>query len=126
AADAAGLHAAERGRQVADVLGVDPDHASVELAREAVRPGDVAGPEVGGEAVVDVVGDGQRLGLVVEGQRDQHGPEDLLPGDAHGPGGSGEQRGAHVAAFRGAARGQPGALLLAALEVAAHLGYVLG
>src|SRR5690606_33157573 len=126
AAYAAGLHATERRRQVADVVRVDPDHAGVELAREAVGPRHVVRPQVGGEAVVDVVGDPQGLGFAIEGERHEYRPEDLLPGDAHAGQRAAEQRGAQVLPVASAAGQQPGAFAPAALEVVADLGAVLG
>src|SRR6478609_11386268 len=47
-------------------VGVDPDSAEVEPARHPQGTGVVAGPDARGERVLDVVGPGQRLGLVAE------------------------------------------------------------
>src|SRR4051794_37252945 len=49
AAVAAPLDAAERRLGGGGPVGVDPDRAGVELPRDRVRPGDVLGPEAGGE-----------------------------------------------------------------------------
>src|SRR5687768_16980686 len=78
AADSARLHATERRRQVAIVLGVDPDHARLERAREAMRAPDVVRPEIRGEAIAHAVCDRKRLALVGEWYDGQHRSEDLL------------------------------------------------
>src|SRR3954470_10893205 len=62
-AETGGLHPAERGAQVADVVRVQPDHAGLDRLRDAVAAGQVAGPDVAGEPVTDVVGQRDRLGL---------------------------------------------------------------
>src|SRR5215468_7024682 len=49
AADAGGLHAAERGRQMADIFGVEPDHAGFQRIGHAQRAAHVAGPDIAGE-----------------------------------------------------------------------------
>ena len=51
--------------------------------REAVGAADIAGPDIGGQAVADVVGDAQSIGLVGERNGGQHGAENLLLGDPH-------------------------------------------
>src|SRR4051794_34787615 len=48
-AETGGLHPAERGAQVADVVRVQPDHAGLDRLRDAVAAGQVAGPDVAGE-----------------------------------------------------------------------------
>src|SRR5215203_5639220 len=55
APESALLVAAERGRGVVDIVGVDPHGSSLKLARDVVRLLDVAGPHSGGEAVGRVV-----------------------------------------------------------------------
>ena len=83
AADAAAFDAAERRAQVAHVLRVDPAHAGVDRVRHAMRALQVVRPDVGGQPVLRGVGQADRLGLVVERHRHEHGPEDLLLEDAH-------------------------------------------
>src|SRR5581483_8223912 len=51
AAEAAGLHAAEGGAEVAHVVRVDPRHARLHRVGDAVRAGKVAGPDVGRETI---------------------------------------------------------------------------
>ena len=67
---------------------VDPDVAGPQELGHPEGPGRVAGEDVVVEAEVGVVGDGDPLLLVVEGDDDHHGAEDLLPGHHHvvGPG----------------------------------------
>src|SRR6218665_1049789 len=76
--EAGGLDAAEGGAQVAHVVGVEPDHARLDLLRERVGALQVVRPDVGGEAVLRVVREGERLGVVVERRDRNDGPEDLL------------------------------------------------
>src|SRR5690606_30706808 len=75
------LVAAERGRGVEGVIGVDPDGARLDATRDAVGALDVARPDSGGEAVDRGVRQSDRLFLVAEGQRGQHRAEDLLASD---------------------------------------------
>src|SRR5215475_9959752 len=56
AADAALLHAAERRRRVGHEAAVEPDHAEVELFRDAHAAAQVARVEVGDQAVFGIVG----------------------------------------------------------------------
>ena len=72
------LVAAEGDRDVAGVEGVDPDHAGPDGAGEPVGPVEVARPDAGRQAIRRVVGDGQRVRLVLELGDRQHRPEDLL------------------------------------------------
>src|SRR5207237_4748519 len=69
AADAAHLEAAERRLHVA-LRGVDADVAGLELLRDAEGLGRVARVDVVVEAELAVVGDGDALLLVVEGDDD--------------------------------------------------------
>lgn len=78
AAHAGGLHPAEGGAQVADVVGVDPDHAGCDGVCDAVAALEVGGPDVGGQTELGGVGEFHGLGLVVEGGDGDHGAEDLL------------------------------------------------
>ena len=85
---------------MAHVLRVHPDHAGVEPRGEGMGAGDVAGPQVGGQAVVHVVGDVQRFFFRVEGYGGEKGSEDLFPGNAHGPVRIPEKRGFEVVPVR--------------------------
>src|SRR3954453_16401047 len=60
------LEAAVRHLRDERDVGVDPDHAEVELARHAERPRVVLGPDAGGQAVLDTVGPAECLRLVGE------------------------------------------------------------
>ncbi len=53
-AEPRGLDPAERGAQVADVVRVEPDHAGLDRLRDPVAAGQVGGPDVGGQPVLDV------------------------------------------------------------------------
>ena len=86
------LHAAVRHGHLHLAVGVDPDRAGVERAGGAVGPGEVVGPHAGGQAVLDVVGDGVGLLLGVERDGAHHRAEDLLLGDAHRVRHAGEDR----------------------------------
>src|SRR5699024_11378035 len=57
------IYAAERRAQVAHVVGVEPDHAGLDGLGKVVCPLQVVGPDVGRQAVFDVVGQRQRLGF---------------------------------------------------------------
>jgi hypothetical protein len=59
-------------------VGVDPDAAEVQGAGHAHGAAVVAGPDAGGEAVLDAVGPGQGLLLVVEALDGDDRAEDLL------------------------------------------------
>src|SRR5690606_13532848 len=61
AADAAGLDATDRRRKMAHVLRVHPYHAGLDPLRDAMRAADIAGPDIGGQTVADIVGDAQRI-----------------------------------------------------------------
>ena len=133
-AGAAGLGAAEGLAQIAHVLAVDEAHAGFHRRGHAVRTAQVLGPHVAGQAVGDVVGLDDGVGLVDEGDQAGHGAEDLFLRDAHAVVHVGEDRRPHeIAALqvcRQVRRIQPagdqrGAFLRAQLDVAAHLGQVL-
>ena len=83
AADARLLVAAERRVRGIGVVAVGPDPARLDAAAEAVGAVHVAGPDAGAEAVERVVGDRQRLGVVLEGRDREDRPEDLLLEDPH-------------------------------------------
>src|SRR5687768_14621502 len=83
AAGAGSLGAAEGLAQVAHVLAVDEAHARLYGSRHAMGPAYVLGPDVAGQAVLDVVGLGNRIRLVLERNQAGHWTEDLFLGDAH-------------------------------------------
>src|SRR5690606_16832339 len=72
------LVAAERRRSIERMIGVDPDRARLQGAREAVCTLHVRGPDTRGKPVHRAVRDRDRLVVVGEGDRGQHGSEDLL------------------------------------------------
>src|SRR5579859_1770590 len=80
-ADAGLLGAAEGRAEVAQEPAVDPDHADLELGRDALGARDVAGEKRGAEAVAGVVGALDRLLLAVEGGDVAARTEDLLAHD---------------------------------------------
>src|SRR5665647_619007 len=83
AAHAALLVAAPRGLAVGRVVGVDPGDAGAQRLDHAHGLGDVLRPDGARQAVDGVVGDRDGFLLALERDHDQHGPEDLLLGDAH-------------------------------------------
>src|SRR5690349_15333244 len=83
AAEAAGLHATERGPQVTHVVRVDPGHTGFDHTGDAVRAGQVTRPDVSGQAVTGAVGQPDRVGLVAERGDAHHRAEDLLAEDPH-------------------------------------------
>jgi hypothetical protein len=83
APDAGRLVAAEgRVRRVV-VVAVGPYAPGLDRAAHAEGARAVAGPHAGAKAVERVVGDLQRLGLVLERGHREHRAEDLLLEDAH-------------------------------------------
>ncbi len=93
------------------------------------------GPDVAGQAVLDIVGQAHGLGLVAEGDDAGHGAEDLVLGDLHAVVHVGKHRGQHIVALAHAlgqhgriqaATQHAGAFLLAQFDVVAHLGQVAG
>src|SRR5690606_5252705 len=72
------LHAAEGRAQVAVEPGVDPDDARLQAGGQAVGAAQVGGPEPGGRAVGHRIGQGQGLGLVLEGLQADRRAEDFL------------------------------------------------
>ncbi|ENN88749.1 hypothetical protein RHSP_43422 [Rhizobium freirei PRF 81] len=91
AADAGILDPTEGGRQVAHIFRIHPDHAGFEMIGETEGAGDVGGPEIARQAVLDIVGKRERIGFILEGDGGQHRPEDFLLGDAHLVVGAGKQ-----------------------------------
>lgn len=109
-----------------DIFRVHPDHPGLKVIGEAEGTRDVGGPEIAGQAVLDVVGECQRLLFVLERDGGQHRSKDLLLGDAHLVVGGGEERRRHVAAAAravelGTARGNLGAFRPADGDIFEHL-----
>src|SRR3979490_2178486 len=107
-----------------DLESVDPDGADTELARHPESPLDVRGEQPSAEAVFGVVGQPDGLLLGFEWHDGQHWAEDLLLRDGGRVVDVREDRradevaGREVAAEALTAGDQPGALGLAALDVA--------
>src|SRR5213076_1947420 len=83
AAHAAHLGTAERRGRVDELVGIDPDHARLELRRDPMRAPQIAGPETRAESVRYAVRHVDRGLIVGEGRNRDEGPEDLLLADAH-------------------------------------------
>ena len=66
AADPGGFHAAEWGRQVPNILGIEPDHASFKGVRDAQCAAHVRGPDVTCEAILYGVRDLDGIVLIAE------------------------------------------------------------
>ena len=81
AAEAALLVAAERRGRVEVVVGVLPDHAGLQRARDLERLRALVGPDARGQPVRGVVRLLDRLGLRAEGEHRDDRPEDLLDRD---------------------------------------------
>src|SRR5664280_1532995 len=92
--NAAHLEPAE-GRIHVALGGVDADMAGPEQFGHPERPGGVSREDVVVEAELRVVGDGDALLLVVEGDGHHHRAEDLLAGRGHVVG-AGDEGGLHV------------------------------
>src|SRR5665213_1946363 len=80
----AGLLVAAEGRVGRiGVVAVGPHPTGLDGAPEAIAAVDVAAPDPGAETIEGVVGDRQRLFVVLEGGHRHDRPEDLLLEDAH-------------------------------------------
>src|SRR5262249_4802439 len=99
AADAAQLVAAE-GRIAVHRAAVDLHGAGAERGGDAQTARRVTGPQVSVQAVVRVVGDGDRFLFVAKRDRGDHRAEDLLARDRHVVADAGEQRRLDVVAAR--------------------------
>src|SRR5437762_9803772 len=100
AADAGALVAAE-GRVGVERAAVHLHRPGAERARHPQRALGVARPHVAVEAVVRVVGERDRLGLVAKRDGADHRAEDLLARDHHVVAHAGEERRLDVVAARG-------------------------
>src|SRR3990172_232838 len=83
AAHAAGLIAPEGCFIEQGHVGIDPHTACSELARNPVRPLDVAGPNGGGQAIPGLVRQSDAFFLGAERDNRCHLPGDFFAGDAH-------------------------------------------
>ena len=86
------LVAAEGGRRIEVVVGVLPDDAGAQRARNLEGLGALVGPDPGGEPVLRVVRLLDRLGLRPEAENRDYRPEDLLDSDPVSRRDVGEQR----------------------------------
>ena len=64
--DARVFDTAKRAWQMADIFGIDPDHARLQRVSKPEGAGHVIGPQIRRQAVLRVIGDVQRVRLVFE------------------------------------------------------------
>src|SRR6202795_850609 len=83
AADAGLLVATERRVRRVEVEAVRPDAPSLDSATHAERGIHIATPDTGTESVQRVVGDGQRLLLILESGHREYRTEDFFLENAH-------------------------------------------
>src|SRR2546428_4017134 len=83
AAESAGLVAPKRAGRVILVVGVDPDGPGLKLSSHAVRLSDIAGPNRRRQAILGVVGIGDRFFLVLESNSREHWSKNFLARDGH-------------------------------------------
>src|SRR5262245_17517856 len=83
AAVSAHLVAAEGGGGIEDIVAVDPDGAGAQAVGDAVRLGDVAGPDGGGQAEMGLVAAFHHLVGVLEREHVHHWAENFVAGDFH-------------------------------------------
>src|SRR6185437_3350861 len=81
------------------LVAVDPDHSAAQVASEAMRTGDIAGPKSVAEAVFRAVGYGEGLGVVTEPQHGDERAEHLFLGNAVAVGLRLNDGRLHIAAF---------------------------
>lgn len=70
---------------------VDPVHAVLHGLADPPDAAKVARVQTDGESLLRVLDQGDGLGLSYEAEQRGHGPEDLLPGQAHRGGQSGQE-----------------------------------
>src|SRR4029077_12663493 len=122
-----GLGAAKGLPQVADILAVDEAHPGVDRSRHPVGAAEIFAPDITAEPIANIVGLGNRIGLVGEGNEAGHGPEDLLLCDGHAVVDVGKYAGPYIVAGTDRGRqlsGVGGALEAAAQQRRAFLGAV--
>ena len=78
------LDTAKRNVKVRIIAAVDPHHASLEGARDAMRACQVGGEDGATEAIGGVIGAADGFGLGGEARDDDERAEDFFAGDAHG------------------------------------------
>src|SRR6185437_5162922 len=122
---ARGLEAAERRRGIGPAPMVYVHRAGAQKRGQAVGIARVARPHPGGEPVLGVVCAARHFLERVIGRGDEHGTEDLLPGDLQIIGGGAEQGRLYEPATalrqcHRAARHELGALLAASVDVGHH------
>src|SRR5262245_15237141 len=110
---------------VAMVEAIDPDDASLEITAGANRGVEVLGPDARCKAINRIIGLGDGVVDVAEGDDGAHRAKDLLSGDPHRVVDIGEERRLDVTAFlqpswHAASFDQLGAFLLAGLDIAEH------
>src|SRR5437764_10333994 len=82
-ADAGGLGSAEGLQQLPHFLAVDETPAGLDGRCDAGRATEILAPDIAAEAVLDIVGLGNGVRFVTEGDKARHGSEDLLLRDTH-------------------------------------------
>ena len=80
---AALLIASPRLRHVTMVEAIDPDNAGLEIATGADRRVEILGPDARGEAIDRVIGLGDGIVDIAEGEDSAHRAEDFFPSDLH-------------------------------------------
>src|SRR3954469_18822429 len=83
AADTRLLVTAERGMRRIGMVAIGPDAACLDGAAETIEPARIAAPDTGAETVERVVGDRERLVVILEGGDRDDRSENLLLEDAH-------------------------------------------
>ena len=83
AADAGIVDAAPGRGRVEAVMVVDPDDAGLDGGRHPMGAADVAGADRGRKTERGIIGEAQRVGLVLERRHRGEGPEHFLLEDAH-------------------------------------------
>src|SRR5699024_9878016 len=75
------LDTTERGAKIADVVGVEPNHAGINILCEVVGALQVVGPDISGQSVAGVVGQLECFFVSIEGRNCNHRAEDLFLDD---------------------------------------------
>src|SRR5580658_318598 len=92
AAEAAVLVTAKRRHVAHRAISIDPYGARAHARADIDGATDAAGPDTGGEPVIRLIGDRDRLVLIVETNDAEHRAEDLLLRDPHTVVHAGEDR----------------------------------
>ncbi len=112
---------------MADILRIEPDHAGFQRVGDAQRAAGIRGPDIAGEAILHVIGDGDGIRLVPERDHREERTEHFLLRHAHAGLCIDHQSRLHIMSAAGtviglAADGDGGAVLPRDVEIAAHLG----